>query len=97
MMAVQTKHQADTAEAVGRLNISYRQAKRLYRAYRNKVDAGLVYGNHGGEPVRFDGSRHNQFEGRWGKRRLTNMVDGANGSALPALFERRPQRRRWCY
>jgi transposase len=31
-------------EIAGRLNISYRQAKRLYRAYRDKVDAGLIHG-----------------------------------------------------
>jgi transposase len=151
-------------EAALRLKISYRQAKRLYRAYRERGDIALIHGNTGrrsnnrtaeevreralaayreryagfgptfaaeklaevegitvcgetlrqwliaaglwerkrrskpyrsrrerkacfGELVQFDGSHHDWFEGRRGKRCLMNMVDDATGTTLSMLFE----------
>src|SRR5260370_11178336 len=58
------------------LQVSYRQAKRLARCYRQ---GGRARKEHFGELVQLDGSFHHWFERRGPRGCLMNMVDDATG------------------
>jgi hypothetical protein len=58
------------------------ERKRKSRPYRSRRRRPRF-----GEPVQFDGSRHDWFGGRGRKCCLMNMADDAAGKTLSMLFE----------
>jgi transposase len=60
-----------------------RERKRKSRPYRSLRDRRPRFG----EPVQFDGGRHDWFEGRGRKCCLMNMAGDATGKTLSMLFE----------
>jgi len=80
--------------------VSYRQAKRIWRRYRQEGDAGLVHRGRGreanraarerrpsrGDLVQIDGSEHDWFEGRGPRAVLMVMVDDATNTTLARFY-----------
>ena len=88
--------------AAKRLQLSYQQAMRSLKRYREEGAAGIVHRNVGrpshrrkdeqtrqrfGELLQFDGSHHDWFEQRGERCCVMNMVDDATGTTFARMSE----------